>query len=390
MRVLSFSSCFPSAADPHRGVFVLERLAALAGRVPLEVVHPVGWFPGYPGRFRAPDRPRETLRGLTVHHRRFFYLPGVLKRLDGRLYSRGIARWLGRHFDAHGPPDLLDAHFVWPDGVAVSRLAERFNLPFVVTLRGTLNSRARRRSLRRRIGRALQRAAAVISVGEPMAALAAELGAEPEKITVIPNGVNTNLFRPIPCQLARQSVGLDPAGRCVVAVANMRPDKGLSELVEAMAALPADVRVVIVGEDGDAGGYRRSLQAAARRGGYGDRLLFAGPQPHERVGLYLNAAEVSVLPSRVEGCPNVVLESLACGRPVVATRVGEVPNLVIPDVSGKIVPPRDPLALGDALNAALARTWSAETIRRTPAVRSWDEVAQATLLVWQRAVGEGP
>jgi teichuronic acid biosynthesis glycosyltransferase TuaC len=121
--------------------------------------------------------------------------------------------------------------------------------------------------------------------------------------------------------------------------------------------------------------------------GLRDRVVLAGKQPYERIPLYLSAADASVLASWREGCPNVVLESLACGTPVVATRVGAVPDLVQPDENGAIVPVLDPAALADALRRVLARSWSPETVRGSPAVRSWDEVAANVLAVFEQALG---
>ena len=129
MKVLSFSSCFPSSQDPQRGIFVLHRVAALAKLAKLEVVHPIGWFPGFQGEFDNPPSSCEQIDGVSVHHRRYLYLPGLFKSLDSVSYARGLRRWLDRYVAQDGPVGLLDAHFAWPDGVAVSRLARRLDLP---------------------------------------------------------------------------------------------------------------------------------------------------------------------------------------------------------------------------------------------------------------------
>ena len=375
MKLLSLSSCFPSETDPNRGVFVAQRLAGLNALIPLEVVHPFGWLPLIKGKGVRPARAEENVMGLNVYHRRFLYLPGLMKHLDGRFYAAGIKSWLGKYFADHGKPDLLDVHFAWPDGVAASILAKRFNIPFSITLRGTLNSRIKNPKMRKQIAVALEEADCIISVSEPMAQIAADLGAKADKITVIPNGVNTELFRPVDKDLAREELSLSADMRYVLLVANMRPNKGLSELTQATAKLPDDVAVIVVGEDGDDGSYRKRLIATARQGGFESRLIFAGSQPHNLVPLYVNAADVCVLASHVEGCPNVVIEALACGKCVVSTSVGEVPNLITSDVNGYIVPPGDADALAEGINSALNRTWDAEVIRQGPAVRSWQKVA---------------
>ena len=379
MRVLSFSSCFPSSRNPTPGVFVLRRLAALARRVDLEVVHPKGWFPLL--RRRARETPEERLSGIRVHHRPFLYVPNILKRFDGRLYAAGLRQWVTEYCDSHAV-DLMDAHFVWPDGVAVSHLARHTGLPYTLTLRGTLNSRCRKRGFRSQIASALRGAAAVISVSRPMADLAAELGANPEHLHVIPNGVDLDVFRPVPRSKARRQLGLSLEGSLLVSVGHILPEKGFTELIEAVTQLPDTTRLAIIGGDTLHRRYAGRLRRLVRQRGLGGRVSFAGVQPPEVVAAYLSAADVSVLASYSEGCPNVVLESLACGTPVVATNVGAVPDIVRPGETGELVEPKHVDQLADVLNSALDRRWSREAVRQSVANRSWDDVASSVYGVW--------
>jgi glycosyltransferase involved in cell wall biosynthesis len=367
-------------------VFVLQRLAALARRVDLDAVSPVPAFPLWNGLRGGMPAPVEEHGGLTVHYPRWFYLPGMLKTFDGRLYARGIRRW----FDAHRrrrPPDLLDAHFVWPDGVGVSHLAGRAGLPYVITLRGKLLEHIQFPRYRTQCAAAMHGAAAVISVSSPLADAAADLGVPRDRFHVIPNGVDVERFCVRDRGAARRELGLAANGRLVVSVAYLKRTKGCDELVSALAALPDDVHLVLVGEDPGRGTYRRHLQDLIRRLGLADRVTLAGRQPHDRIPLYLNAADVSVLASYREGCPNVVLESLACGTPVVATRVGAVPDLVTPGENGVIVPPRDDPALADGLRDALAAEWSREGVRASVRENTWDAVAARVLEVFRGVLG---
>ncbi|MDZ7620561.1 MAG: glycosyltransferase, partial [Patescibacteria group bacterium] len=215
----------------------------------------------------------------------------------------------------------------------------------------------------------------IISVDASMARVACELGAAPDRVSIIPNGVDLARFQLADRYEARRRLGLPLAGRLLVTVAHLGVRKGHREALAALAQLPEDVRLLIVGggfQAGDAGRLRR----LAGRLGVGHRLLLAGVQPADRVAEYYAAADVGLLASYREGCPNAVLESLACGRPVVATPVGAVPDLISPGVNGQIVPVRDAAALAAALQTVLAREWQPEAIRRSPAVRSWDDVAE--------------
>ncbi len=382
MNVLSFSYCFPSNLRPTWGIFVLQRLAALARHVDLEVASPVPFFPLLTRLRHGLPAPIERHGGLTVHYPRWLYLPGILKDCDGRFYASGIRRWF-RRTCRNRRPDLLDVHFVWPDGVGVSRLAREAGLPYAITLRGKLPEHVQSPAQRAQCVTAMQGAAAVISVSGQLAEMAADLGVPRERLHVIPNGVNTDRFRPMDRAEARRALGLDPEGRLVVAVAHLKRTKGQDELVEAAASLPGDVRLVLVGKDPGRGAYRRHLEGLIARLGLADRVTLAGRQPHDRIPLYLNAADVSVLASYREGCPNVVLESLACGTPVVATRVGAVPDLVAAGDTGLTVPPRDAGALRTSLREAVERTWSRERIRASVHGKSWAGVAEQVLAVFE-------
>lgn len=369
--------------DPDRGIFVYNRLAALARLAALEVVHPVGKFLWH-NAFAVPAAASETFGSLTVYHPRFFYIPGILKHLDAGFFAQSLRPWLKKHLDLHGRPDVMDVHFEWPEAVGCGLLATQLNLPYVVTLRGVINSRIKNPIMRPLIVEALQNANAVISVSDKMAELAISHGVPREKCITIPNGVDLDVFYPIPRKQALDALKLDASRRYVVCVAGIRPSKGLTELVEATAKLPPDVHSLVVGEVGGAHTYAAELAALAAKLGCSNRFTLVGAVPHHRVPLYLNAADVSVLASHVEGCPNAVLEALGCGVPVVATSVGQIENMIQPGRNGLIVPVGDSAALANAIAEALARTWSAQEISHCPAVVSWNDVAARVLSVMQK------
>ncbi|MFW5692580.1 MAG: glycosyltransferase [Thermoguttaceae bacterium] len=294
---------------------------------------------------------------------------GEGQRLGESCYGEG--QRLGE--SCYSGPHVLDAHFIWPDGVAVSLLARRFGLPYVITLRGKIYPCLEVPAQRRQCAEALRGAAAVISVDARMAEIARELGAAPDRVSVIPNGVDLDRFRPADRQEARRRLGLPEQGRLLVTVAHLGVRKGHREAIAALARLPDDVRLLLVGDElrrGDAARLRRLATSL----GIGHRLMLVGSRPPDRVGDYFAAADAGLLASYREGCPNAVLECLACGRPIVATDVGAVPDIIEPRRNGKIVPLHDTEALAVALNGVLNRSWDAGEVRR--GVKSWDEVAQ--------------
>ena len=384
MRVLSFSYCFPNHANPSWGMFVYQRLAALAKQEELQVCSSVPWFPALTNRRGYPGPAKESWNGLTVHRPRFFYFPGVFKNQDARLYALGLRRWL-RGLCIDWRPDVLDAHFVWPDGVGVASLAKELKIPYVITLRGKLYECLPIPSQHRQCAATLRDASAVISNSSLMANEARKLGASVDHLVVIPNGIDHEQFHPKDKLTCRRELDLPLNGRIIVTVAHLGHRKGHNEVIRALADLPDDVRLVIVGGSAQ-GGTPAKLRAIASEVGIEDRLILPGPQPYEKVPIYFSAADASVLASYREGCPNAVLESLACGTPVVASDVGAVRDILpVPDV-GRIVRPQEIGPLRDALEDVLGREWDPEQVVQDSGVKSWDEVAQEVQKVLRKAV----
>jgi glycosyltransferase involved in cell wall biosynthesis len=262
--------------------------------------------------------------------------------------------------------------------VAVGILARELGIPYVITLRGKLYECLPIPSQRRQCAEALKGASAVISVSSRLGEEAVNLGVREERISIIPNGVDPGRFYPRDKLACRRELGLPEEGRLLVTVAHLGHRKGHHEVIRALAVLPGDVRLVIVGGAAQGGTPERLYQTAAEVG-VAERLILAGAQPYDRIPLYFCAADASVLASYREGCPNSVLESLACGTPVVATDVGAVRDILkVPDV-GRIVPEPEVAPLTKALEDVLEQPWGAEEVLRASAVRSWDQVAGEVL-----------
>lgn len=383
MRVLSFSYCFPNRVNPTWGVFIAQRLAALSQREQLQVCSPAPWFPVLSARRGDPGPEKDAWKGLTVHRPRFFYFPGVFKNHDAHFYARGLSRWL-REFCQVWRPDVLDAHFIWPDGVGVALLAKELKIPYIITLRGKLYECLPIPSQREQCATALQCASAVISVSGQLAEEARKLGVSDDRLVIIPNGIDREYFHSRDKRTCRKELGLPEEGRLLVTVAHLGHRKGHHEVIRAIAGLPDDVRLAIIGGPAQ-GEMPEKLRAVAAEVGVENRLMLPGSQPYERVPFYFSAADVSVLASYREGCPNAVLESLACGTPVVASDVGAVRDILpVPDV-GRIVPPEEIGPLRDALAYVLDCKWDSEEVARKSGVRSWDEVAREVQKVLHKA-----
>lgn len=389
MRVMAFTTVFPSAVQPQHGIFVLERLRHCAALADIRVIAP------RPFHARPAPPRREVIGGLEVEHPTFWYTPRWGKSLDGALLyasALGAARRLSRRFHF----DVIDAHFGYPDGFAAVMLGRSLGRPVVVTLRGTEPLVAATEPRRRRaLAWALRRADRLIAVSHPLAEGARELMAQygpmesAPPVEVIANGVDAARFAP-GCRLAaRRALGQPEQGRLLVSVGHLSPRKGfqrvLRVLPDVLRAAP-DLRFAIIGGRGREADNGAELRQLAADAGLSERVVFAGTQPPEQVATWMRAADLFVLASDHEGCPNVVWEAQASGLPVVATRVGEVP-LMVPDFAGHLIDQaEDGPALRDALIAGLTRAHDRAAIRAWAARHTWDEVATRVLGQWRAAL----
>jgi teichuronic acid biosynthesis glycosyltransferase TuaC len=383
LRVLVFTLVFPNPNRPLHGTFVLERIRHLAAFADVEVVAPVAWF-------RAGGRAPGTAVApiLSVSHPRFWYIPKLLMSLRGlSLFLstvRGIVR-LRRSFDF----DLIDAHFAYPDGFAAVLLGRWFRRPVCITLRGTIVPISRHRVGSWLCNWAIRRAERLIAVSHNLADRAREGGVADHRIATIANGVDGSRFHPLDRRSARRAIGLPEEGELLVSVGHISPRKGFHRVIRALPHLLAarpEARLAIVGGKGGEEDNSAELRKLVREFGIADRVLFAGAQPPDRVALWMGAADVFVLASDFEGCPNVILEAMACGRPVVATKVGDIERMV-PSFAGILLDdPEDAVALAASLAAALTRDWDTQCIHDHVATQSWTEVAQLVAAQWRLAV----
>jgi teichuronic acid biosynthesis glycosyltransferase TuaC len=393
-RVVLLSTVFPNAAQPHHGVFVGERMRGLPEEVEVRVVAPVPWFPFVSGLrpgYRPPVPREEERDGVAVLHPRFLSVPGVLKCLDGLFLFLGVLPAL-RRLRKELPFDAIDAHFVYPEGLAAALAGLVFRVPVVLTVRGMLPLLAPFRLRRPQIRFALKRAARVVAVSDSLRRDAEALGVPPGRVRVVPNGIDADLFRPHDRRQARRALGLPEEGPLLVSVGTLAPRKGFHLVLQALPALARrwpGVRFAMVGGAGAEAAMGEELRRLAERLGVADRAIFAGPRGRGELPLWYGAADVSVLASAHEGCPNVVIEALACGTPVVGTPVGSVPEL-LGDGEVGLLAERDVPSLAARIAEALERDWDRERVRARVAGRTWRVVGREVGEEIEAAVAAGP
>ncbi len=394
MNVLTFTTLWPNGERPNLGVFVKHRAVALAQQPDVEslrVVAPAPYFPKQlafdfvPAQWRqmAAIAEQETIAGLATFHPRFFNPPKVGMRWYGRWMARGALPLL-RRLHAERPLDLIDAHYVYPDGEAAVRLGAALGVPVCVTARGTdINLFARLPHIRPLIQRTLQRAQGIIAVSAALKARMVELGVEADKIAVIRNGVDRQVFHWREQTAARQQLGLNAADKILVTVSALVPLKGIDRLIGAMRLViqtQPQARLYVLGE----GPERAALTTQSAALGLQSHVFLKGAQPQTDLPAWYAAADVFCLASEREGCPNVVIEALACGAPVVASDVGGIGELVLDERFGLLVPEAEANAAGLAqrLSKALTIDWQREAIAAHGGARGWAEVAEEVQAYW--------
>lgn len=387
VRLLTYSTLFPHAGLPNHGVFVENRLRHLleTGAAVSTVVAPVPWFPARAARFGSWSRyaradRNEVRGGLHIHHPRFPLIPRLgmsVAPLGLFAGSLGTVRRLmrdGLRFD------VIDAHYLYPDGVAAVMLGRQLGKPVVITARGSDVTQLPDHSIPRRwIQWAMAQAAALISVSAGLKAGMVALGAPPEKVTVLRNGVDLQCFQPRDRDSCRRALGLD--GPTLLSVGLLTERKGHHRTIEAMTALPG-WRLLIVGE----GRQRAELQALISAYGVGDRVTLLGAHPHSELPSIYSAADALVLSSSREGWANVLLEAMACGTPVVASNIPGNPEVVREPAAGVVTADNTPAGIAAGVRALdQMRRPRAET--RAYAERfSWDDTSAGQIAVFRRVM----
>jgi teichuronic acid biosynthesis glycosyltransferase TuaC len=365
MRVAVVTKIFPNSLEPLSAPFNRQQLAELRRRCDLDVLVAIPHTPlastlAFPERAaRLAALPAgERVHGLDVTYVRQLYVPRVGLALAVPLYLASLAP----HRERLRAADVVLATWAYPDGCAAVLAARALGKPCVVKVHGTdVNVVLKRPSARTVAAYVLPMADAVVAVSRPLAEEIETLGVPRNRVHVVTNGVDESLFYPRDRAATRRALGLAEDALIVLFVGRLEPQKGIGELLAAFEGVRARLPKATLVTIGD--GVSR-LDACARAAGWGPgaaRML--GPIPHAEVAAWMGACNLLALPSWAEGTPNVVLEALASGRPVVATSVGGIPDVICSPRVGRLVPPKNAEALRDALCGALSEVWDEGAIR---------------------------
>jgi glycosyltransferase involved in cell wall biosynthesis len=389
MKLLTFSTLFPNTQQPNHGLFVETRLRYLvaSGEVESRVVAPVPWFPlahqhfGQYARYAAVPSRAQRHR-LQIEHPRYLALPRVGMNVAPLLMARAARSTIGRILDEGYDFDVIDAHYFYPDGVAAVMLGKYFNKPVVVTARGSdINLLPRYRIPRKFILWAAENARAVITVCSYLKDEMVGMGVRAECVTPLRNGVDLERFSLLDKDAARAALGLDAF--TLLSVGQLVPHKGHDIAIRALPQLP-DVKLMVAGSGPD----RERLENLARHLGVADRVRLVGPVPQTELRNYYNAADLLVLASEREGWANVLLESMACGTPVVASAVCGTPEVVTEPEAGRLMAKRTPDSLVEAVRLLRAARPERSATRRYAERFSWDETTQGQIDLFRNIMME--
>lgn len=391
IRTLLFSTLYPSSVRPVHGIFVETRLRELlkTGHVETVVVAPVPWFPSRNPRFGSysnmASTPRtEILNGINVYHPRYFLAPTIGQNLAPFALAAGALPTIRKLVKDGFDFDLIDAHYVYPDSVAASIIARKIGIPFICTARGSdINVFKNFAIPRRMIQKTLKQSVANIGVCHDIVQQMEELGAPPEKSAVLRNGVDLLRFFPVDRNEARRELEIPKNRLVLLSVGHLIERKGHDLVIRLLAERPQGI-LIIVGSGPEEKGLRRLAVSL----GLAQRVIFVGQQPNDQLKTYFSAADVTVLASSREGWANVLLESMACGTPVVATRVNGTPEVVASPVAGCLAEHRDVEHLQRALESLLAEYPDRNAVRKYAENFSWEATSEGQIAIFRDLVSK--
>lgn len=311
--------------------------------------------------------------------------------------------------------DVIHSHY-WMSGIAALELQQAWNAP-IVQMFHTLGHMKNRVALtpaemegsyrvegEQTVIRGAQRIIAATLAEK--AQLEFLYQADKRKITIIPPGVDTSRFYPIPCEEARDVIGIPCGDNMILYVGRIEPLKGIDTLIQALAAMRSDPRLIpiphyltIIGGDPDVTPQNMSAEMAHLRTlckdlGLNDMVLFIGKRSQDTLPYYYSAAEIVVVPSHYESFGMVALEAMACGTPVVASQVGGLGFLVQNGVTGYSIPDRDPGALAERLTQLICdpelRAQLGAQAKDYAQAYAWENIASRMIQVYEQLLQPKP
>ena len=378
MNILTITTLYPNKNQFRHGVFIETRLRRLieTGEIQARVIAPVPWFPFKSDRFKQyavyADVPKvEQRHGVDIYHPRYLVIPKIGMLLAP--FFMAIPLYLQiKQLQKQQTIDLIDAHYFYPDGVAVALVNKLLKIPFIVSARGTdINLIPEYGLPRKMILWAARQAQASVTVCKALKDSMIDMGARADKIHVYRNGVDLELFKLLDKVQCRENYKLNK--KTLVSVGHLVERKGHHLIIEAMRSLP-EYQLLIVG----GGEEERALKQLVEKLKLGDQVQFLGEKQQKDLTEIYNAADAMILASSREGWAKVLLESMACGTPVVATDIWGTPEVVQNQDAGVLVK-RKAEAIAQGVKELFESYPAREATRKYAEQFSWDSTTQGLL-----------
>jgi teichuronic acid biosynthesis glycosyltransferase TuaC len=330
LKVLLVTNLYPNKFEPTRGIFTEQIVKCLRKRHEVEVVSPLPWLPNFVSKIIKNHKilPKVCLyNNVKVYHPKYVVIPKVGRWLYGLLFFIGIFNTLRKIKKSYNP-DVINVHWMYPDGFGTVLAARILGIPVVTHSLGCdINESATYPSRRFFIRLALKWADFNISVSEELRKKIIQIGSPPNLTATIMNGVNKELFKSKDKIQLRQSLFLPENKTLFLYAGNFNIEKGLEVLICAFSKVHkkyTNALLVVLGS----GPLEKQVYQLVSELGIAKKIVFVGRVTHDKVPDYLAAADFLCLPSLREGCPNIVLEALSTGIPVLSSKVGAVPEML--------------------------------------------------------------
>jgi teichuronic acid biosynthesis glycosyltransferase TuaC len=371
--LIVLSGMFPRKYSPHSGTFVYEQVKALTKLIKgsITVIVPVPWSPRllwFRKKWREYGKTERVavIDNITIYYTRHLLLPGRLFfPIQGLSIYWSVKSLVRKLIKDNGKRTILHSHAILPSGLAGVLLARKFRIPHTCTVHGSdINIYPYFSTLSFLLTKyALKRCDHIVAVSNKIKEKTLSVERGIRSLSVIHNGADSKHFLQMSKETAKQKLGINDNRKIIMYIGNLVPVKGVSYLIEAFGSLLTDYtnKNVVLFLIGD-GNEREKLLSLARRLRAEENVFFWGRKPHSEIPLWLNIADVLVLPSVSEGFPTIIPEAHMSGIPVVASDVGGISDIIIDRVTGMLVKSRDVEGLRKAIKLMLNNKTAREGI----------------------------
>lgn len=380
MKIIIITNLYPNLLEPNRATFNKAQFRELSKHCDLKIIAPIAWTDRFSlwSNKKASIPRREFIDNIEVYHPTYFFPPKILRPAYGICYWLSIV-WVFKKINFQFNADAIFATWAFPDAFAAALIARKSNLPLITKIHGS-DIHSIEGAVRKRLTTwALRNSSKVISVSNDLTNQVHNLGILPRSTLTLYNGVNKKIFTHINKSEARLQLNIHRGSQVLLYVGNLKKIKGVDLLAECIAILRTtkhpNILLYIIGQ----GSLKSDIENQLDMLNIKNSVSFLGTLPQKQIALWMNAADLLVIPSRNEGVPNVLLEAMSCGLPAVATKVGGIPEIVREGITGILCEKSNSKLLARAIINALETNWNPAAISDIAEQYSWKNNVQILL-----------